>query len=188
MAALDEPIHLSDYDAQWSDFYAAEAARISAGLPTADIAIEHIGSTAVPRLAAKPIIDVMVGAKAGQNLAAVRAALVALGYEDMGEAGAPGRIYLRKRAEQAFNVALVEYVGRHWRSNLALRDFLRMNPKAAQEYAEIKAKAFKQGLCSLLAYSDFKHVFVTKLVREALAFKSLHNDQNQSRKDLPDGR
>ena len=171
MAALDEPIFLAYHNPRWFDYYATEAVRISACLPAADIVVEHIGSTAVPGLVAKPIIDVMIGTKQSNNLPEVRAALVTLGYEDFGEAGVPGRIYFRKRDGQAFNVALVECDGNHWKSNLAIRDFLRANPGAVQEYAEIKAAAIQQGLRSLLAYSDFKSPFITKLMREALALK-----------------
>ena len=63
VSGLDEPIHLSVYNPRWPAIYAAEARRISSGLPATDIAIEHIGSTAVPGLVAKPIVDVMVGTK-----------------------------------------------------------------------------------------------------------------------------
>ena len=59
---------------------------------------------------------------------------LALGYEDLGEAGVPGRIYFRRRAETAFNIALVAHGGSIWIANLALRDFLRANPDAAREY------------------------------------------------------
>ena len=163
---MDEPIQLAAYNPRWPDVYAAEALRISSELPTTDIVIEHIGSTAVPGLMAKPIIDVMVGTKG--SLATLRPALVALGYEDLGEAGVPDRIYLRRRDDQAFNVALVERDGKHWKSNLALREFLRANPEAAQKYAEIKCTAFERGNSSLQAYSDFKGAFVTNLLLEAL--------------------
>ena len=171
MAALDEPICFTDHNPRWFEYYAIEAARISSGLPADDIVVEHIGSTAVPGLVAKPIIDLMVGTKESTHLAGVRAAMVTLGYEDLGEAGVPGRIYLRRRDEQAFNVALVEYDGNHWKSNLAIRDFLRSNPAAAREYGEIKATAFEQGFRSLLAYSDFKGAFIAKLLRQALTVK-----------------
>jgi GrpB-like predicted nucleotidyltransferase (UPF0157 family) len=69
--------------------------------------MEHIGSTSVPGLLAKPIIDIMIGTQAHHNLEAVRKALVDFGYEDIGETGVPGRIYFRRRVGAAFNIALV---------------------------------------------------------------------------------
>jgi GrpB-like predicted nucleotidyltransferase (UPF0157 family) len=110
---LDEPIHVSEYDPQWPVLFAAEAQRISVDLP-AGVTIEHIGSTAVPGLLAKPIIDIMLGTEPCQKIEAVRAALVDLGYEDMGEAGVPGRIYFRRRSRAAFNIALVPHGGPLW--------------------------------------------------------------------------
>jgi GrpB-like predicted nucleotidyltransferase (UPF0157 family) len=168
---LDETIHLSAYDPQWPELYSAEALRISSILPDADIAIEHIGSTAVPGLVAKPIIDIMAGIKEQPYVAGIRAALVTLGYEDMGEAGVACRIYFRSREEQAFNVALVERGGRYWTANLALREFLRANPNAAREYAEMKRAAFERGIRSLLAYSDHKSAFMAKMIQEAFDSK-----------------
>lgn len=159
---LDEPIHLCAYDEQWPTLFVTEARRIAAALP-GDVAIEHIGSTSVPGLLAKPIIDLMIGASSD-----LRSALVALGYEDLGEAGVPGRIYLRRRAETAFNIALVERGGSIWIANLALRDFLRANPDAAREYAETKRCACESGARSLLAYSEYKSAAVARLIGRAL--------------------
>ncbi len=164
---LDEPIHLCDWDPRWPALFALEAERIAAGLPE-KIAIEHIGSTAVEGLPAKPIIDVMLGAEPHHDIAGVRSALVDLGYEDMGEAGVPGRLYFRRRAETDFNIALVARGGSIWISNIALRDYLRTNPEAAREYAEIKSSAFRSGIGSLLAYSDYKSAVVTALIDRAL--------------------
>jgi GrpB-like predicted nucleotidyltransferase (UPF0157 family) len=172
MPDLDEPIHLSAYNPQWPALFRAEAQRISTGLP-ADIAIEHIGSTSVPELLAKPIIDIMVGMEAHHNPESVRAALVALGYEDMGEAGVPDRIYFRRRTDIAFNIALVRRGNHVWISNLVLRDYLRRSPDARREYANTKRRAYESGIRSLLAYSDFKSAVLTRLLSEAREFKTL---------------
>src|SRR5690242_11200662 len=107
MSDVDEPIHLSGYDPQWPILFRDEKGRLSCSLP-GDLAIEHIGSTSVPGMMAKPIIDIMVGTEAHHKIEEVRSVLGDLGYEDMGEAGIPGRIYLRKRSGPAFNIAIVE--------------------------------------------------------------------------------
>jgi GrpB-like predicted nucleotidyltransferase (UPF0157 family) len=167
MADVDEPIHFSAYDPQWPTLFRAEAQRISARLPT-DIAVEHIGSTSVPGLLAKPIVDIMVGTEAHHDLAAVRAALVALGYEDLDEAGVSGRIYLRRRADTAFNIALVRRGHSLWVSNLALRDYLRTSSEARREYTDMKRRAVESGIRSLLAYSDFKSAILRRLLGQAL--------------------
>jgi GrpB-like predicted nucleotidyltransferase (UPF0157 family) len=167
---LDEAIHLSEYDSQWPILFGAEVRRISFGLP-ADVTIEHIGSTAVPGLVAKPIIDIMVGTEPHHEVEALRAALVDLGYEDMGEAGVPGRIYFRRRIGGAFNIALLPRGGPLWVANLAFRDHLRTSADARREYAETKRQAFDGGIRSLLAYSDYKSALVSTLVVQALERK-----------------
>jgi GrpB-like predicted nucleotidyltransferase (UPF0157 family) len=98
----------------------------------------------------------MLGTEPCQKIEAVRAALVDLGYEDMGEAGVPGRIYFRRRSRAAFNIALVPHGGPLWVANIAFRDHLRTSPHARREYAETKRRAFDSGIVSLLAYSDYK--------------------------------
>lgn len=167
---VEESVHISAYDPQWPVLFGDEACRISGGLPE-DLAIEHIGSTAVPGLAAKPIIDIMVGAEAYHDITGVRAALAALDYEDLGEAGVPGRIYFRRRAGTAFNIALVARGDPLWTCNLALRNYLRTNPDAAREYADVKYEAFNRGTRSLLAYSAYKSAVVTRLIDQALQSK-----------------
>ena len=164
---LDEAIHLSEYDPQWPILFSAEVQRVSSGLP-ADVTTEHIGSTAVPGLVAKPIIDIMVGTGPQHQLEAVRQALVELGYEDMGEAGVPGRIYFRRRIGAAFNIALVPRGRSLWTANLAFRDHLRMSADARREYSEIKRQAFNNGIRSLLAYSDYKSAVLSRLIVQAL--------------------
>ncbi len=167
MVELDEPIYLSAYDGQWPTLFLSETRRLASELP-ADIAFEHIGSTSVPGMLSKPIIDIMLGVEPRHSLTQIRAALVALGYEDMGEAGVPGRLYLRRRSKTAFNIAIVEHGGPIWIANLALRDYLRTNSDAAREYTEIKRSAFASGARSFLAYSDYKGAVVARLIDRAL--------------------
>ena len=124
----------------------------------------------MPGLAGKPVVDLMLGAPpaAWAALEELRARVVALGYEDLGEAGVPGRIYFRRRTKlRAFNVALVEEGGAHWRENVALRDYLRANPEAAAKYAEAKRAAVAGGARTLLPYSDAKKGVLEGILREA---------------------
>jgi GrpB-like predicted nucleotidyltransferase (UPF0157 family) len=167
---LDETIHLSEYDPQWPILFDAEIQRISLNLP-ADVTIEPIGSTSVPGLLDKPIVDIMVGTEPHHKVEVVRAALADLGYEDMGEAGVPGRIYFRRRMGADFNIALVWRNGPIWVANIALRDHLRTSPEARREYAETKRQGFDSGTRSLLAYSDRKNEVLSRLIAQALERK-----------------
>jgi GrpB-like predicted nucleotidyltransferase (UPF0157 family) len=164
---LDEPVHLCAYDATWPEAFRNEAAQIRGKLP-GDIPVEHIGSTAVPGLLAKPVIDIMLGLETHHERNAVEAALQSLGYQSMGEAGVSGRLYFRKRAAHAFNVHAVRHGGELWAANVILRDYLRTHPEAADRYTAIKQKAVQSGADMLLTYSDFKSSFVRDMISQAL--------------------
>jgi GrpB-like predicted nucleotidyltransferase (UPF0157 family) len=167
---LDEPVALRPYDPSWPERFERERRRIDASLGADAAAIEHIGSTAVPGLSAKPIVDVLVGVDGPLAGHRVIARLVALGYEFLGEAGVPGRLYFRRRrAGGAFNVHVVAHESELWRDNLALRDFLRAHPDAAAVYAQAKARAAAAAPDSLLRYSDLKAGAVAQLLAQARA-------------------
>src|SRR5262249_25596037 len=107
-ALLDEPVALQEHDAQWAGLAAEEIGRLRGALPEA--AFEHIGSTAVPGLLAKPIVDLMVG------LPELSPSIRLPDYEACGEAGVPGRLYFRKRGNAAaFNAQVVIKDGPLWR-------------------------------------------------------------------------
>lgn len=160
---FDEPISVEPYDSAWPAHYATESARLRRSLGECVLAVEHIGSTAVEGLAAKPIVDVMVGVSALNRTDGIADRLAALGYEDCG--GAEGRRYFRRRgAGQDFNVQLIEHESPQWRTNIRFRDYLRSDSDAAQRYAEAKqAAAIAQPM--LLAYSDLKVPIVDELLQ-----------------------
>ena len=171
LAVLDERITVCKADPIWPEWFQREAARLRSALP-GDLVpeIRHIGSTAVPGLDAKPIVDLMVGIAEPGRIAELVERLERLGYESLGEAGVPGRWALRKRhAAQPSNIAIVAYEGDWWKLNLAVQDYLRANAEAARNYALAKWHAVSGGADMLLAYSDAKRVMIEKIVAEARA-------------------
>jgi len=172
LSELDEPVHLSPPDPQWREAAVAEKTRICASLTSEAIAVEHIGSTAVPGLLAKPIIDLMVGLEEYPPGRRVLRVLGELGYEWLGEAGVSGRTYLRLRKPAAFNLHLVLHAGHHWNVNLALRSYLAGSASARQRYTAAKESAIAAGAHTLLAYSAGKADILQALVHEALRANS----------------
>jgi GrpB-like predicted nucleotidyltransferase (UPF0157 family) len=164
MAPVDEPVEIVAYDGGWPGWYRVEADRIMQRLASRVVAIEHIGSTAVPGLASKPIIDLMVGIPRFDDVESFAADLSDLGYEDCG--GASGRRYFRRRGERAFNVQIVEHEGELWNSNLAFRDYLRHHADSASAYAEVKTEAARAAP-TLLAYSTAKQRGLESLLDRA---------------------
>lgn len=169
-AMLDEPVTLAPYDALWPKAFEAERTRICAALELPPDAIEHIGSTAVPGLIAKPIVDLMLGMPRYPPPDSTISRLVILGYQDLGEAGVAGRRYLRMREGPSFNLHVVLRGGEHWTNNLRLREFLRHDARACQRYAEAKRAALEKS-GQLLGYSAAKQPALAELLADSGAVK-----------------
>ena len=171
---LDEAVEITEQDHDLTGRYRAERDRLRLGLATASLKFEHIGSTAVAGLAGKPVVDLMLGAPppAWAALAELRARVVALGYEDLGDAGVPGRIHFRRRTPlRAFDLALVEENGALWRDSLALRDYLRAHPEAAAGYAAAKRAALAGGAKTPPAYAEARAPALAELLQQARAWR-----------------
>ena len=125
-------ITVVSYDPAWPGLYEAEAQAIAGVLGQRLTAIHHIGSTAVPGLAAKPVIDIMPVVRAVTEADECRADFEALGYEYLGEFGIPGRRYLRKGGDERTHQMhiLPRTMCTPLRGNLAVRDYLRAHPPA----------------------------------------------------------
>jgi len=137
-------IEIVDYEPEWPRLFEGAAARLRAAAPSLIVAVEHIGSTAVPGLAAKPIVDLMPAVAAGHRDELDRCVgpIVALGYEYIAayEDELPYRRFFRLRgADRRHNVHLVEQGGEFWVRHLAFRDILRTHPQVAAQYAALKA-------------------------------------------------
>jgi len=167
--ALDEIVELKPYDSSWPAIFEEERKRLAETLSLPTDAFEHIGSTAVPGLIAKPVVDIMLGAASLEYAESVDSRLGILGYENFGEAGVPGRVYLRLRGERNVNLHVVKRGGEHWVSNLALRELLRRDPAARERYAQGKQAALDKGDKRLLAYSEAKNAVLAELLTSARA-------------------
>lgn len=169
---VDEPVHLEAYSAAWANWFAADSDELRAALGPQLQALEHFGSTAVPGMLAKPIIDILVAPAIWPPSVAFLTSARRLGYEHLGEAGVPGRVYLRRRAHHHTNLAVVAWQGTLWRNNVLIRSFLRANPQVAARYMAVKRQAWDGGATTLLEYSNAKASFMTELLNAALVSQS----------------
>jgi GrpB-like predicted nucleotidyltransferase (UPF0157 family) len=160
-----KPIVIADYDPRWPRRFEEECALIlrTCGRD-ALVRIEHVGSTSVPGLAAKPIIDVMPGLRSLDAARPLIPLLAAIGYEYVPEfehdtasgTGMPFRRYFRKDegGERAFQMHMVEVGSEFWVDHLMFRDYLRAHPHAAAEYARLKREIAARYNAALSASSD----------------------------------
>lgn len=177
---MSGPIVVAEYDAAWPERFARERERIvEACGADALVAIEHVGSTSVPGLAAKPIVDVMGGLRSLADAAAIVEPLATLGYEYVAEyerpsprwRAMPERRYFRKdeRGARTFQLHVVEIGGDFWVRHLAFRDYLRAHPEMAREYAALKRELAARS-ADVFAYTAGKDDFIARV--EALAISA----------------
>jgi GrpB-like predicted nucleotidyltransferase (UPF0157 family) len=153
---LDEPVFIKDRDPQWFKRGMAERDKLLRLAAKHVIAVEHIGSTGLPAIAARPVVDMLVGVKRMQEPAALRKVLLEMGYERCGDGGTKGRAYYRKRGVLEYDLHVVAYDGPLWRDAIAFREFLRRSPTEAARWAAAKREAARAGGHSLLRYAELR--------------------------------
>ena len=162
-------VRIVDYDVAWADAFQGECARLRRALGESVLDLHHIGSTAVPGLAAKPVIDILIEVGSLDELDARESAMVALGYQPKGENGIGGRRYFQLGSTVRTHQAHAFVRGdRNIRRHLAFRDFLRTNQQAAQEYAQLKRAAAEACGGNSEIYRAMKDGFIKTFERVAL--------------------
>jgi GrpB-like predicted nucleotidyltransferase (UPF0157 family) len=159
-------VRVVPYDSTWPCLFAAEAARLQALFAASGLAValEHTGSTAVPGLAAKPILDILAGYPEGAVVAEYISVLTNADYMHRGEQGIPGREFFRRGDPRAYHVHLTAIDSQFWRDHLAFRDRLRADNALRDAYAALKHDLAARFPRDREAYIEAKGSFV----REAL--------------------
>ena len=171
-SSVDDPVVVVPYDPCWPTLFEGEQARIELAIGPWVEEIEHIGSTAVPGLAAKPVIDIMVGVGSLKDSSAFVWRLKAIGYEYLPELERqmPSRRYFRKLrgGRRTHQIHLVERSNSEWWDRHVLfRDYLRRHPEVAEEYARLKHELSSRFRDDRTAYTEAKTTFIREVVRHA---------------------
>jgi GrpB-like predicted nucleotidyltransferase (UPF0157 family) len=164
-------VRVVPYDKRWPVLFVEEAARIRAACAV-PLVLEHIGSTAVPGLDAKPVLDILAGHPVDASPLDYVVPLERAGYEHRGDAGIPEHQFFRRGHPRAYHIHLVVTGGRLWRAYVGFRDLLRSDPDVARRYAELKLALAKQFPRDRAAYIAAKSAFVTPLACRASALPS----------------
>jgi GrpB-like predicted nucleotidyltransferase (UPF0157 family) len=170
-AEVDEPIEVVSYDPAWPKLYEEEAERLRAGLTSEIVAIEHFGSTSVPGMAGKPVVDLLVGARDMEQAHRIAEEATGLGYENLGEVLVPGRVYARRRGRPNFNLIAVVHDGDRWNYFLLVRDYLRAHPEEVAAYSAAKLEAIDAGAATFLDYAYKKGPFLKEMAERAVRWK-----------------
>ena len=158
------------YSPFYKKFFIVERKRLQAKLAK-NVAIEHIGSTAVPGLGGKNILDIAVGPK--NSLLGCKAKLEKLGYQFVGTAGTEDRLFLRRdylfqRKKVRVHIHLTRFNGRDWKEMIAFRDYLLRDKEATRDYIKIKKRAAQLAKGDKDTYMRIKSPFIQMIIEKAL--------------------
>jgi GrpB-like predicted nucleotidyltransferase (UPF0157 family) len=166
------------YDPKWPAQYEAERTKVIQALGDMIAGIAHFGSTAIPGLAAKPTIDILVLVEQLQPAEVYATPLHSLGYIPQAFPGdAPDHVLLRKGNPRTHHLHIVPQGSYERRRHLAFRDYLRTHPETAHAYAEIKSRLAHRYPSDRAAYSHAKTDFVRAI--EALVLQERPQNTGQ---------
>jgi GrpB-like predicted nucleotidyltransferase (UPF0157 family) len=173
-------VEVVPHNPQWRDAFEAEAKQVAAALGENVVATHHIGSTAIPDIYAKPVVDLLVEVRDITEVDGRSSAMESLGYEVMGEYGIPGRRYFRKDSREGIrthNIHAFEAGSAEVERHLAFRDYMIAHPGDAQRYSELKRKLAEEHPRSMDGYMDGKDGFIKEMDRRAAQWRRSQTGQ-----------
>ncbi len=162
------------YNSEWPMIASIEIKKLREILPSSKIIdIQHVGSTAIPGMAAKPIVDIQVAVKSLDEMKVIAIpVLQKLGYEYWYENPDPERMFFVKGMppfgdKRTHHVHIVEPTSRHWSEKIDFTDYLIAHPEIAKEYQQLKIKLAEQHTYDREEYTNAKGEFVKKILKLA---------------------
>ena len=152
-----------EHQPEWGELFHAESTMLKQLISDKVTDIQHVGSTAVPGLRAKPIVDIAAALRSRDDLPAIVAQLTRYGYQDRGDGGNDGGYLLVKDIEpevRAVHLHLVESSDVQWCEYLAFRDALRSDSSLREQYAALKSDLASRYPTDRKAYTAGKHGFI----------------------------
>ncbi|MGD9091465.1 MAG: GrpB family protein [Anaerolineales bacterium] len=160
-------VKLVPYSTEWKRLLEVEMELLQAAIGQHVLDIQRVGSTAIPGIVAKPIIDIGIAVRnfgcAGTCIPAIKQ----LGYQYKGENGIPRRHFFVKGDPRSQNIQMNEMNSRDWENQVRFRDYLIEHPELAEEYSVLKVKLAQQYPTDREAYLDGKAPFITQVLERA---------------------
>lgn len=166
-AAINEEVDIAVYDPLWPARFEAEKARLATVVPGSFLEVQHIGSTAVPGLSAKPIVDILAGIGSMEEAPAIATSLLGVGYTtsaSFNDSLVDRKWFMRwKDGHRTHHLHVVVH-GEVWTKRLAFRDALRADPALASRYAALKSDLASAHRTDREAYTEAKGAFVEAIL------------------------
>jgi len=161
-------VHIVKYRARWPSSFERERRRLQRHIGDRIVAIEHIGSTSVPGLSAKPILDISVGVRRVKDMRMIQGTLEKLGYERP-HVGDRRNVLFAKGPDhrRTVYVHVMRYQGATWRNDLRFRDWLRKHPNDRRRYQTLKERLAAIHAMDRAAYTEGKKGFIRNIIRKA---------------------
>ena len=156
-------VRLIESDARWEGLYEAEKARIVAAIGPHMLDIQHFGSTSIPGIKAKPILDILVGLPDFDTGKALVEPMIGLGYDYVGTDMVPDDHLFGLGEPRTHLVHGVVHGGHHWNRNLRFRDQLRAQPSLAEAYEALKVDLAARFAGNRAGYTAAKQSFIDKI-------------------------
>jgi GrpB-like predicted nucleotidyltransferase (UPF0157 family) len=166
---MDTPVIIEDYNSDWSSEFEREKEKLLKILGGKVFSIEHIGSTSVNGLGAKPIIDIMVGVNNLEEVDEFIEPLKRIGYEFVSHKDFPERRFFRRGQWRAgtHHLHIYQFESEDWDNNILFRDFLRTHPDVLNQYHQLKKELADKYLYDRVAYTKAKAPFIQNLIKKA---------------------
>ena len=161
-------IRIVPADPTWAVAFAEEEARLRASLGQLAVDIQHVGSTSVPGLDAKPVIDIAMAVASFDDIARCRSGLLALGYLDLGDDGRDGGYLFVKESHpevRTHHLHIVTGDDPQWANYLRFRDRLRKDDGLRDEYGALKRELQDPYACNRRGYTAAKEPFIRRVLR-----------------------
>jgi GrpB-like predicted nucleotidyltransferase (UPF0157 family) len=160
-------VRVVEHDPEWASLFEEEAATICrAGGPLV-LDVQHVGSTAVPGLPAKPILDIAVAVRSSGDIPELVRRLTAVGYIDRGDGGRDGGYLLVRDSEpevRTAHVHIVECADPQWHRYVVFRDTLRRDDEIRQQYGEMKKRLAAAYPTDRERYTASKNEFIRRVL------------------------
>ncbi|MBO6558853.1 MAG: GrpB family protein [Pseudomonadales bacterium] len=162
------------HDECWKQRFSSESERILSAVEIVSLKLQHIGSTSIPGICAKPVVDVLGEVASLDEIDGKNDVMVELGYEVRGEFGLKGRRYFSRDNEQGhrvFNVHIYKTGSSEIARHVAFRDYLLVHPDIAQKYSELKIALAEKHPESIEDYMDGKDAFIKRVEADAIRWQ-----------------
>jgi len=160
-------LRVSPYREEWKNLFEIEKRDIKKIIGDYIKDIQHVGSTSIPGMPAKPILDIAIAVKDFEEARICIKPLCDMGYTFKGENGIPRRHYFLKGEPCTHHIHLLEKISEEWERLILFRDYLRANQKTAEEYKELKRNLSEKLQGDRKAYQAAKSDFVASVIRKS---------------------